>query len=67
MGVREDGACGRPQGGLQFVERLHTQLTSTDTTERDAGMLLVLHRCPARCLVVSAGYWLWRCVALVDG
>jgi hypothetical protein len=33
-------AGGRPQAGLEFVEKLlTTNLASTDTTERKAGML----------------------------
>jgi hypothetical protein len=36
-----------------------------DTTERDAGMLLVLHRVALVASSWSAGYWLWRSVALV--
>jgi hypothetical protein len=45
---------GRPpqaaarRAGLEFVEKLlTTNLTSTDTMERDAGMLLLLHPRPA--------------------
>jgi hypothetical protein len=35
-------ASGRPQGRLEFVEKLlTTKLTSTSTTERNAGMLRV--------------------------
>ena len=53
-------ARGRPpqaaarRAGLEFVEKLLTaNLTSTDTTERDAGMLLLVHRLstPSPCLV----------------
>jgi hypothetical protein len=45
----EDGRRRRPPaGGLEDVEkRLPTKLTSTDTTEPNAGMLLVLHPRPA--------------------
>jgi hypothetical protein len=41
-GPRTAAAGGRPQAGLEFVEKLlTTKLTSTDTTERNAGMLRV--------------------------
>jgi hypothetical protein len=36
---RAAAAGGRPQAGLEFVEKLLTRLTSTDTTERNARML----------------------------
>src|SRR5215218_10549433 len=37
---RAAAAGGRPQAGLEFVEKLlTTTLTSTDTMERNAGML----------------------------
>jgi hypothetical protein len=39
--VPAEAAGGRPLAGLEFVEKvLTTTLNSTDTTERDAGMLL---------------------------
>jgi hypothetical protein len=42
---RPRAAGGRPLAGLEFVEKLlPTNLTSTDTTERNAGMLRVPHR-----------------------
>jgi hypothetical protein len=42
-------AGGRRLAGLEFVEKLLTaKLTSTDTTERNAGMLI--HPRPARCI-----------------
>jgi hypothetical protein len=41
-GRRLRAAAGRPLAGLEFVEKLlPTKLTSTDTTERNAGMLRV--------------------------
>jgi hypothetical protein len=44
-GCRPRAAGGRPLAGLEFVEKLlTTNLTSTDMTERNAGMLRVLHR-----------------------
>jgi hypothetical protein len=51
---------GRPQAGLEFVEKLlPTKLTSTDTTERDAGMLLLVHPRPASAMdrdgIVASG------------
>jgi hypothetical protein len=56
------------RAGLEWCrETSHAKLTSTDTTERDAGMLLLLYLCPARRIAGRAGYWLWRSVALVDG
>jgi hypothetical protein len=51
-GTAGSAGRGRPQAaarraGLEFVEKLLTaNLTSTDTTERDAGMVLVLHPRP---------------------
>jgi hypothetical protein len=33
---RTAAAGGHPQAGLEFVEKLFTKLTSTDTTERNA-------------------------------
>ena len=44
---------GRPpeaaarRAGLEFVEKLLTKLTSTDMTERNAGMVLLVHPRPA--------------------
>jgi hypothetical protein len=61
---REDGRRRRPPAGpaLKFVEKLlPTRLTSTDTTERNAGMLRVpLVASPGR-----PGYWLELLVVLV--
>ena len=49
---------------LEFVEKLlTTNLTSTDTTERNVGMLLDPR--PARRMAGRAGYWSWLLVALV--
>jgi hypothetical protein len=60
---------GRPpqaaarRAGLEGVEKLlTTNLTSTDTTERNASMLLPR---PARRITGRAGPWLWLRVALV--
>jgi hypothetical protein len=51
------------RAGLEGVEKvLPTKLTSTDTTERNAGMLLDPR--PARRIVGRPGYWLWLLVAL---
>jgi hypothetical protein len=36
-----------------------------DTTERDAGMLLLLHLRPAPRIAGRAGYWSWLRVVLV--
>ena len=53
---------GRPQAGLEFVEKvLPTNLTSMDTTVRNAGMLRVLRRRVAG----RSGYWLHIFLALV--
>ena len=50
------------RAGLEFVEKLlPTSLTSTDTTERNAGML----RVPHRRIAGRGGYWLWLRVVLV--
>ena len=47
-GARTAAAGGRPQAGLEFVEKLlPTKLTSTETTERNASMLLLLYPRPA--------------------
>jgi hypothetical protein len=60
-------AGGRPQAGLELVEKLlltnltSTKLTSTDTTERNAGML----RVPLAASTGRPGYWLELLVALV--
>jgi hypothetical protein len=44
--VRTAAAGGRPQAGLEFVEKLLTKLSSADTTERNAGMLLASANVP---------------------
>ena len=59
---RTAAAGGRPQAGLEFVEKLLTKLTSTDTTERNASML---RHVPHRRIAGRAGYWSWLRVALV--
>jgi hypothetical protein len=60
---------GRPpqaaarRAGLEVVEKLlTTNLTSTDTTERNASML---RPCPAHRIAGRAGYWSWLRVVLV--
>ena len=51
-----------PEGRLEFVEKvLTTNLTSTDATERNAGML----RVPLVDSLVILGYWLELLGALV--
>jgi hypothetical protein len=50
---RTAAAGGRPQAGLEFVEKLLTKLTSTDTTGRNASML---RRVPPRRIAGRAGY-----------
>jgi hypothetical protein len=61
--ARTAAAGGRPQAGLEFVEKfLTTNLTSTDTTERYAGMLLLLHPRPAPS-ASPVELATWRCLA----
>ena len=64
---RTAAAGGRPQAGLEEVEKLlTTKLTSTDATVRSAGMLRVPHRRTLIELATAsdyACYWSWwpRC------
>jgi hypothetical protein len=49
-------ACGRPQAGLEDVDKVSQLLNSMDATERNAGMLLFLHPRPESSHARRAGY-----------